>query len=453
MLEESRAAYDACIALNGENPATLFERARVLTWLGEYELALDDVDRIMAIARQAPRDPTPTAGPTSSPSPSWSPPVPGQTVEVQAGPTRPATTTVPDVPLSPVPVPSQVTSVAGFQPSVTPVAESAPGSVSIGADFITFGGISRAVRNLIYGEPELVAALERAPSSDYSNLRQSGLQPLPSDTPTGRDTIPGVTAIAVAQSPTPGCQCGDGLCVPEAPCSEGPDTCPADCPLPTPTLAQPTSEVLPTATGIATATMMPPTPVAASPAATQPAATATQAPTETPLPTATSTPAPLPSPTSAPALATAPAPTPAATATSWPSVQYPAPLLVAPPDGARFHRRDEIVLEWQSVGQLPEDVYYEVQVLFTPVEDPTQTWKDETPWTKDTRWTLSEHDYLPDLAARGHFAWSVQVVHKTGENAQGRPLGVPLSPLGVARNLIWLPTSTRPQNTPTRPPP
>jgi hypothetical protein len=118
-------------------------------------------------------------------------------------------------------------------------------------------------------------------------------------------------------------------------------------------------------------------------------------------------------------------------------VQFRAPNLQSPPDGQGFAHGDQIVLSWDSVGQLPENAYYEIAVSFSPASDPAQTWTDETPWVKQTSWTLSEHDYLPALSADGKFRWSVRVMNKTGENVQGRPTGTPLSPMSAVRTLTW----------------
>jgi len=60
---DAREAYNTAIALNSKNPATLYERARILIELSEYRQALSDLDQAMAIARRAP---VPTPTPVSS---------------------------------------------------------------------------------------------------------------------------------------------------------------------------------------------------------------------------------------------------------------------------------------------------------------------------------------------------------------------------------------------------
>jgi hypothetical protein len=155
--------------------------------------------------------------------------------------------------------------------------------------------------------------------------------------------------------------------------------------------------------------------------------------TATSIPTSTST---ATSTTQATTKPTEPPPT-STKAPAEDEAQFPAPTLLGPPDGQEFAPADEVLLEWQPVGQLPSDGYYEVVLTFTPASDPAQTWTDETPWVKDAYWRLNEHDYLPGLSADEQFRWSVRVVRQTGTNAEGRPTGPALSPASAARTLIW----------------
>jgi hypothetical protein len=103
-------------------------------------------------------------------------------------------------------------------------------------------------------------------------------------------------------------------------------------------------------------------------------------------------------------------------------------------NGDVFSDRDEIVLAWQPVGSLPADVFYVPTVSYS---HRGATWTDETPWTQNTWWTLSEHRYLLDLSDDGLFYWTVQVVRKTGEDANGRPVGRPVSPMSGERTFQW----------------
>jgi hypothetical protein len=204
---------------------------------------------------------------------------------------------------------------------------------------------------------------------------------------------------------------------------------------PTPTLTRPP---LPTATVLV-------------PSATP---TATLSPTETSTLTAVPTDTALPRPTSTPIVPTLtptnPPPPPPPT-----PIAFPAPPLIAPATGSAFAENDTIELVWGSVGTLPANTYYVITLAY-PHEG--ATWYDETPWTQDTRWVMSEHRYLLDLADGGNFWWTVQVRQRTGVGPDGRPTGVPLSPESETRTLTWRRSSggggggSRP-NTPEPPPP
>jgi hypothetical protein len=199
-------------------------------------------------------------------------------------------------------------------------------------------------------------------------------------------------------------------------------------PIPSPTAAatrrpRATPTETPTRTPSLTSTRTP----TATPSRTQtrtPTSTSTQIPTRTPTPTRITGSAPPPT-TPPPTLTRQPA------ATSTP---FPAPVLLAPSDGQVFSDRDEIVLSWQPVGQLPADVYYVITVAYSHLG---ATWYDETPWTRNANWMLSEHRYLLDLADDGQFHWSVQVMRQTGIDANGRPTGVAVGPMSVVWMLYW----------------
>jgi hypothetical protein len=209
-----------------------------------------------------------------------------------------------------------------------------------------------------------------------------------------------------------------------------------------------------TATSTATSTATP----TASPSPS-PTATATWTPTHTPTPTrtprptaartrtptrtATATRTPTPQPTTP-----APSPAPKATATSTP---LPAPTLLSPATGEVFPHDAVITLKWQSEGSLPPNVYYVITVAYTHAGG---AWYDEVPWTQQTSWVLSDHNYLLGLSDDGLFRWSVQVMEQTGTDASGKPTGTPLSPQSKVRTLTWMqPLSPGGGATSTPPPP
>jgi hypothetical protein len=209
-----------------------------------------------------------------------------------------------------------------------------------------------------------------------------------------------------------------------------------------------------TATATATATPEPPTDTATAPSPTDtPMAsmdtTTPPPPTDTPVPP-TESPVPptntlVPTPSSTPV----PSPRPTRRPATPTDVPFPAPALLAPPNRHVFFEGDEIVLAWLPVGHLPADVFYVPTVSYS---HQGATWTDETPWTQNTRWTLSEHRYLLDLSDDGLFYWTVQVMRKTGEDRNGRPVGRPVSPMSETRFFSWTRESGRPPPITTREP-
>lgn len=131
-------------------------------------------------------------------------------------------------------------------------------------------------------------------------------------------------------------------------------------------------------------------------------------------------------------------------------MQFPAPRPVSPADGQVFSTRDQIVLQWQAVGQLAPNEYYVPTVFYLHLGE---TWYDDTPWLKETSWTLSDHAYLPGLSDNGEFQWAVRVIRRTGINAEGKPEGTAISPMSQVRRLIWRPPSSGGGDQPTSEPP
>jgi len=163
LYSEARDAYTRAMALNGENPATLYERARVLIELAEYGQALSDLDQAVAIAGR-------TVAPTSTPS-SLS------TTAPTASPSIPPTST----PATPVSVAASPMSFLASTETPTPTATPMPTSIT--SAFANRGQIVSAVRDLIYGHSDLARSLTNAPSSEYLNLREFGLVPTVTPTP------------------------------------------------------------------------------------------------------------------------------------------------------------------------------------------------------------------------------------------------------------------------------
>jgi hypothetical protein len=166
----------------------------------------------------------------------------------------------------------------------------------------------------------------------------------------------------------------------------------------------------------------------------------TPAPTPTPVPTWTPSPAPTHTPNSTATRRPSPAPK-AATLSPVPtgepsatSPRLPAPTLLTPSERQDFTEDSEVVLAWRAVGVLPPDARFVITVAYTHLGE---TWHDEVPWTRETSWTLSEHRYLLDLSDDGQYQWSVQIMRQTGIDANGKPVGVSLSPPSDVRTLSW----------------
>jgi tetratricopeptide (TPR) repeat protein len=201
---EAEKAYDQAIASNGKNPATLYERARVLIQLSEYQRALSDLDRVVAIAKRA-AAPTPTLQPTTSTLSEDTVPFQTLTLRADISPIRPPTSPAHISPIQAPPTDTRSTTPA-LSPdpteAPTPAATSEP--VSIVSEFATFGQMISTVRNLIYSNPDLVSFLASAPGSEYSNLREYGLVPTArpivtlTTTPTPAIRLPSTTTLPPA---------------------------------------------------------------------------------------------------------------------------------------------------------------------------------------------------------------------------------------------------------------
>jgi hypothetical protein len=145
------------------------------------------------------------------------------------------------------------------------------------------------------------------------------------------------------------------------------------------------------------------------------------------------------------------APPPPAATLAEKAPLLPPPKLLAPLDRQDFQTSAEIVLTWEPVAELAPDAYYAVTVAFSHLGE---RWIDDVPWTRETRWTLTQHAYLQDLSDDGQFWWSVQVVRQIGTGADGQPAGVPVSEPSEERLVTWRkPPSGEGLITPEAPPP
>ena len=193
-------------------------------------------------------------------------------------------------------------------------------------------------------------------------------------------------------------------------------------PAPTPT-AQP-KVATPTRLAQATATKAPP------PAATSTSGETVESPTATVEPTGTEA---LPALTSTPA-----------SATSTPAVgemKYPPPVLLEPPDNRPVSWRNTVLLQWSAVtdGELQEDEYYHLHLERRPRTEGEQ-WYGDYVYTKETEYRAEGPFLAPFHPSSEHgpavVYWWVRVVRRTGQDENGKPIGIDISPYSEERTLI-----------------
>lgn len=168
-----------------------------------------------------------------------------------------------------------------------------------------------------------------------------------------------------------------------------------------------------------------PTPTPKAKATKTPAASATEGPTATGEPTEEAAPTPEP-------------PTP----TDTPSAEefvYPPPALQEPPDARPVSWKSTVLLQWSSVGELAEDEYYHLHLERRP-EAEGQDWYGDYVYTQENEF-LAEAEFLapfhpPEEYGKGMVFWWVRVVRKTGEDDQGKPVGIDISAHSEERTLI-----------------
>ncbi|MGB0384379.1 MAG: AAA-like domain-containing protein [Ardenticatenaceae bacterium] len=175
--------YDNAFAFKSNNPATLYERAKVLTNLSRYEDALRDLELVIAIARTLSVPPTPTPAPGTTPSEAvptitlTSIPTPNVTITPTEQLSTPAPTTSNDATAT-----TEVT--LRSLPAQTPIPAAMPILPPFRSDFDTRTKMIGVVRNLIQSNPELNGALATAPTSQYSSLRDVVPPPTATSSPT-----------------------------------------------------------------------------------------------------------------------------------------------------------------------------------------------------------------------------------------------------------------------------
>jgi len=111
-----------------------------------------------------------------------------------------------------------------------------------------------------------------------------------------------------------------------------------------------------------------------------------------------------------------PSPTASLTPTATPRPRYPAPALLSPADGL-ITRRAELLFNWTATGILADDLYYVLRLEWANGE---QTYY----WTKSTGQRVN----LSEKSAPGPVVWTVDVMRRTGTDADGAPVGDVVTP-------------------------
>jgi LysM repeat protein len=114
--------------------------------------------------------------------------------------------------------------------------------------------------------------------------------------------------------------------------------------------------------------------------------------------------------------------------------KYPAPQLLAPPDGALFAGDGALVLlQWASVGILEEDEWYVVRIR----EVAEGAAQPPLVWVKSTSVRLPV-EYRPGADnPTGLLRWEVAVMRQTGETTGGQRVGVQVGAVSETRNFFW----------------
>jgi hypothetical protein len=136
-----------------------------------------------------------------------------------------------------------------------------------------------------------------------------------------------------------------------------------------------------------------------------------------------------PSPT-----AMTPTPVTTKTPTNTPApeeIKYRAPELLDPPPEGRVGWKSRLLLKWSSVAELAQDEFYKVEFDRPPVTEAMLPYGDYV-FVKDSEY-LWEGSALapfhpPEVQGEAVVYWWVRVVRKTGEDENGKPVGVDISP-------------------------
>jgi|GEM_PF-1679122 len=136
-----------------------------------------------------------------------------------------------------------------------------------------------------------------------------------------------------------------------------------------------------------------------------------------------------PSPTTVPPTPVAP---PTATNTPAPEeIKYSAPVPLDPPPEGRVSWRSRVLLNWTPVGELAEDEYYRLEFDRPPTTEGMEPYGDYV-FVKDNQYLWEKAAlapfHPPEVQGDAMVYWWVRAVRKTGEDENGKPLGIDISP-------------------------
>lgn len=135
----------------------------------------------------------------------------------------------------------------------------------------------------------------------------------------------------------------------------------------------------------------------------------------------------------------APTPTPAEPVDETPEppvrIKYASPQLIGPPNDTIFAGQfAEVFLEWEPVGQLADDEYYDVTIMHLFADQPNYSGSLRT---QDTRVQITQ-DIGVGQAGGDRFYWWI-TVRKDNTAISAGSLDLPLSPRSEAGTFIWSP--------------
>ena len=116
-------------------------------------------------------------------------------------------------------------------------------------------------------------------------------------------------------------------------------------------------------------------------------------------------------------------------------IRFGPPQLLSPENDALFAGQfNEVFLEWEPVGRLAPDEYYDLTVMYIFADEPTY-WGTAT---TETRVRLNPTDINVGRAGEDRFYWWV-TVRKANTAPSANSLDLPVSRQSEGRTFVWAP--------------